>query len=78
MIAAPEALELAESVPQEAPVQPAPESVQVTRLFCASLATVAVKGCAWLVCTFCGVGATVTEMGGVMVMEAEAVFEESA
>jgi hypothetical protein len=33
---APDALEVEESVPHAAPLQPAPESVQVTPLFCAS------------------------------------------
>jgi hypothetical protein len=33
---APDALEVEESVPQAAPLQPAPEIVQVTPLFCAS------------------------------------------
>jgi phosphate/sulfate permease len=41
--ATPEALDAAESVPQALPVQPAPESCQLTPLLCASLATVAVK-----------------------------------
>jgi hypothetical protein len=36
VIAVPDALEVEESVPQAAPLQPAPESVQVTPLFCAS------------------------------------------
>ncbi|OLE50765.1 MAG: hypothetical protein AUG51_26425 [Acidobacteria bacterium 13_1_20CM_3_53_8] len=36
MIAAAEALELAESVPHAAPLQPAPERAQVTPLFCES------------------------------------------
>jgi hypothetical protein len=45
VMATPEALEAAESVPQAAPLHPAPESDQVTPLFCASLETVAVKFC---------------------------------
>lgn len=43
VIGAPDALELLETEPQAAPLQPAPESVQVTPLFCASFCTVAVK-----------------------------------
>jgi hypothetical protein len=43
VIAAPEALVVADSVPQAAPVHPVPLSVQLTPLFCASFVTVAVK-----------------------------------
>lgn len=57
MIAAPDALEAADSVPQAAAVQPAPLSVQVTPLFCASCCTVAVRLCAFPACT--------EELGGV-------------
>ena len=41
--AAPDALELLDSVPQEAPVQPVPDSAQITPLSCESCLTVAVK-----------------------------------
>jgi hypothetical protein len=43
--AVPDALVVAESVPHAAPVQPAPESFQLTPLFCVSLVTVAVNFC---------------------------------
>ena len=43
VIATPDALLVAESVPQVAPLQPAPESAQVTPLFALSLATEAVN-----------------------------------
>lgn len=46
VIGAPEALNVAERVPQVLPLQPEPERVQETPLFCASLATVAVN--VWL------------------------------
>src|SRR5207253_1810325 len=39
-MATPEALEVAESVPQAAPLQPVPESAQLTPLFCESFCTV--------------------------------------
>jgi hypothetical protein len=42
VIAVPEALEVADKLPQAAPLQPAPLSVQLTPLFCASFCTVAV------------------------------------
>ena len=42
VIAAPEGLEVADKVPQEAPEQAVPFSDQVTPLFCASFCTVAV------------------------------------
>lgn len=45
VMAAPDADELAEIVPHFAPLQPAPESVQLTPLFCASFCTVAVNVC---------------------------------
>lgn len=60
MIAAPEALEAADNVPQAAPVQP--DNVQVTPLFCVSFCTVATKECVWPVCTETAVGFTVTTM----------------
>src|ERR1700730_8751811 len=43
VMAAPEALEAADSVPQALTLQPAPDSAQETPLFCPSLTTVAVK-----------------------------------
>ena len=75
MMAAPEALEAAESVPQLTPLQPVPESAQFTPLFCASFCTVAVKF--WLppVGTVAGVGDTVTTIApaaAVIVMVAAA------
>ena len=58
----------AESVPQVTPEQPAPESAQLTPLFCESFVTVAVKACVPIpACTFCVVGATLTMMTGVVV-----------
>jgi hypothetical protein len=68
-MAAPEALELADSVPQAVPGQPAPDRLQATPLFWASLAIVATKFCvptpAW---TLAVEGVTVTEIvGGVTV-----------
>jgi hypothetical protein len=42
-MATPEALEAAESVPQAAPLHPAPLSDQVTPRFCESFCTVAVR-----------------------------------
>ena len=51
MMAVPEALEVAESVPQAAAVQPLPVSVQLTPWFCESFWTVAVKLCDWLTAT---------------------------
>jgi len=67
-MATPEALVEEERVPQALPVQPVPERVQVTPLFCESLVTVAVKGCvAPPTCTFAEVGATETPMMGAAV-----------
>jgi hypothetical protein len=43
VIEAPDALLAADSVPHVAPLQPAPESAQVTPLFALSFITVAVK-----------------------------------
>src|SRR5260370_29077880 len=62
-MATPEALEFAESVPQAAPLQPVPESVQITPLFCESFCTVAVNGCVVLTATEAVDGATLTEIG---------------
>ena len=77
-MATPEALEAAENVPQAAPLHPAPASVQVTPLFCASLETVAVKFCGWPTCTLAVVGATETDTGAVTVIAAAAVLLPSA
>jgi hypothetical protein len=63
-----------ESVPHAAPLQPAPESVHVTPLFCASLPTVAVKLFAWPVCSDADGGATATVTAGVTVMVALATL----
>src|SRR2546428_11937818 len=62
-MATPEALEVAESVPQAAPLQPVPESAQLTPLFCESFCTVAVNGCVALAATEAVGGATLTEIG---------------
>ena len=51
VIAAPDALEVDDSVPHVAPEQPAPVSAHVTPLFCESFATVAVKVVVCVVCT---------------------------
>lgn len=62
-MAAPEALELADSVPQPAPEQPAPDRLQVTPLFWESLVTVAVKLCVPTpACTLAVEGVTVTKI----------------
>jgi hypothetical protein len=45
VIGTPETLDVPESVPQLAPLHPAPESVQLTPLFCTSFWIVAVKLC---------------------------------
>src|SRR5207245_827301 len=62
-MATPEALEVAESVPQAAPLQAVPESAQLTPLFCESFCTVAVNGCVALAATEAVGGATLTEIG---------------
>lgn len=80
-MAAPELLEFAESVPQATPLQPEPDRVQVTPLFCGSFCTVAVKACDCPVCTDALVGETLTPTGSggaVTVMVAVAVLVESA
>jgi len=62
------------SVPQAAPVQPAPDKLQLTPLFAESFCTVAVKPVDCDTCTDAEVGFTVTEIGGgrvVMVMVAD-------
>jgi hypothetical protein len=78
VIATPEALEVLETEPHAAPEQPAPLSVHVTPLFCASFVTVAVKFCVRLTVTFAEVGATATAIAGATVIVAEAVRDVSA
>src|SRR6266852_710170 len=64
----PEALVAAESVPHVAPEQPAPESAQLTPLFCESFVTVAVKACVPSpACKLCVNGATLTTIVGAAV-----------
>jgi len=63
------------SVPQAAPEQPLPKTLQLTPLFAESFCTVAVKPVDCDTCTDVEVGFTVTEIGGrsaAMVMVAEA------
>lgn len=77
MMAAPEALLAAERAPHVAPLQPAPDRVQVTPLFALSFATVAVNGCVNPTCTLGEVGErlTATATGAdVTVIAAEAVL----
>jgi hypothetical protein len=77
----PDALEAADSVPQAAPLQPFPDSVHVTPLFCESFCTVAVNGCIAPVCTLALVGETVTTIpagAAVTVIVAAADFVVSA
>jgi len=54
--AAPDEVEVLESVPQRAPAQPAPESFQVTPLLCGSFCTVAMKLWERLTGTVCTTG----------------------
>jgi hypothetical protein len=78
--AAPEALDAGETVPQVAPLQVAPESVQMTPLFWVSFCTVAVKVCVTPpVARLAVVGDTVTTIAGgaVTVMRAAADFVPS-
>jgi hypothetical protein len=82
-MATPEALDVADSVPQRLLllVQPAPESVQITPLPCESFCTIAVKGCAMPVCTLTVSGDTATTIAGAAaarVMLAAADFVLSA
>jgi hypothetical protein len=80
-MAAPEALEGADSVPHVAPLQPAPDNVQLTPLFCASLCTVALILCVVPVCTDTAVGFTVTVIpaaAAVMVIVVAALLVVSA
>jgi hypothetical protein len=64
VIAVPEALLAAESVPHAAPLQPAPDKAQVTPAFELSFATVAVNAWPRPTCTDELAGETVTEIGG--------------
>lgn len=66
VIAAPDALEVLDSVPHAVPVHPAPDSAQVTPLFCESLCTVAVTFCVLPTCAEKVVGDNVTEITGVV------------
>jgi hypothetical protein len=80
-MAVPDGLELFESVPHAAPLQPEPDRVQVTPLFCGSFCTVAVKACDCPVCTDALVGDTLMPTGGggaVTLMVAVAVLVASA
>ena len=76
----PEALELAESVPQVWFMQPGPETVQLTPAFCESFCTTAVKFCAPWTFTVAEAGETPTVNGigipgaGETVMLAEVDF----
>ena len=70
-----------ERVPQVAPEQPEPESVQVTPLFCVSFCRVTEKAVDWETCTEVEAGFTETEIGAgavVIVIAAEADFVASA
>ena len=78
VIATPDALELAESVPQVLPLHPVPLSVQFTPLFCESFVTVAVKLCVFVTFTLADVGAMATEIAGSTVIVAEKLFVPSA
>jgi hypothetical protein len=73
-----EALDAGETVPQAAPLQPVPESDQLTPLFCVSFVTVAVKVFGWLTGMLAVSGATNTETGAVTVMVETEVFVPSA
>ena len=80
-MAVPDALEVVESVPQDAPEQPAPVNVQVTPLFCVSFCSVAVMLCVCPVCTEALAGATATVIAdalAVMVTCAAAVLIDCA
>jgi hypothetical protein len=66
-MAAPEALEVADRVPQPAPEQPAPDRLHITPLFWASFTTVAMKFCMPApACTLAVEGVTET-VGGMTV-----------
>ena len=76
---APLALEVAEIAPQAVPVQPLPESAQVTPLFARSFNTVAYTCCVPPGATVAVMGTTPTEITAVplIVMVAEADFVPS-
>ena len=78
VMATPEALEVAETVPHVAPLQPAPAKAQVTPLACASFETFAVKLWGCPVCTEVMFGATLTPTGAVTVIVAVPVLVPSA
>jgi hypothetical protein len=64
------------SVPQAVPLQPVPDSDQVTPLLCVSFVTVAAKACAPIpACIFALVGETVTTIAPDAGVVADAVFE---
>jgi hypothetical protein len=76
-MAAPEALDEADTAPQLEPLQPAPDSPQVTPLFCESFCTVAVNVWVPPTVTFAVVGDSVTTIAagfGVMLIVAAADF----
>jgi hypothetical protein len=75
-MAVPDVLDAVESVPQAAPLQPAPASVQFTPLFWESFVTVAVKLCVPRpACTFAAVGVTPTAIaGGAVTVIVSALF----
>ena len=82
-MAVPEALVVADKVPQAFPLQPVPLNDHVTPLFCESLDTLAVKVCVLPVCTEAVEGETLTVIDGggaapVTVRVAVAVFPASA
>src|SRR6202162_6308149 len=70
VIAAPEGLEAADKVPQEAPEQAVPFNDQATPLFCASFCTVTVMALVLPVCPDRTAGLTVTLMGALGVVGA--------
>ncbi len=75
MMAAPDALDVLETVPHAAPLQPAPESVQFTPLFCGSFCSKAVKFCDPVAGTVAVVGEMLTLSGAgsaVILIAAEA------
>ena len=78
-MAVPEALEVADKLPQVAPLQPEPVSFHVTPLFCESFCTVAVIFAVFPVCTDALVRLTAMEIAGgadvVIVMVVAAVLE---
>ena len=65
---APDALELADSVPHVAPEQPLPVKLQVTPLFCGSFVTVAETLRVCPICTEAVTGLTAIVTGGAAVI----------